>query len=118
MAIWAGMFGGLPFLFGVRFARSEDGAILFLCGQVLVWTAALLVTLLAQQTVWRALEPFLSQDIVLMLFGGSFLLTGVTVMSLLTRADRRVGLLTGGICEIVGAAVLGSGLWRLLKSTR
>jgi hypothetical protein len=116
--IWAVMFGGLPFLFGVEFARSEDGTILFLFGEVLVWTAAFLVTLLAQQLVRRALEPFLNQDILLMLFGGGFLLTGVTMMSLLTRVDRRVGLLTGGIFGFLGAAILGFGLWRLLKSTR
>jgi hypothetical protein len=36
--IWATIFGGLPFLFGVQFARSADGTILFLLGEVLVWT--------------------------------------------------------------------------------
>jgi hypothetical protein len=118
LMVWAAMFGGLPFLFGVQFARSEDGTILFLFGEVVVWTAAFLVTLLAHQAVRRALEPFLNQDILLMLLGGGFLLTGVTVMSFLTRLDRLVRLLTGGISGIVGAAIVGFGLWRRLKSTR
>lgn len=118
MTVWAVMFGGLPFLFGVQFARTEDGSVLFLFGEMLVWTAAFLVTLLAQQAIRRALEPFLNQDILLMLFGGGFLLTGVTVMSLLTGVDRRMGFLTGSIFGLVGAAILGFGLWRLLKSTR
>jgi hypothetical protein len=118
MTVWAVMFGGLPFLFGVQFARTEDGSVLFLFGEMLVWTAAFLVTLLAQQAIRTALEPFLNQDILLMLFGGGFLLTGVTVMSLLTGVDRRMGFLTGSIFGLVGAAILGFGLWRLLKSTR
>jgi hypothetical protein len=118
ITIWAVMFGGIPFLFGVQFARSEGGTVLFLFGEVLVWMAAFLVTLLAQQAIRRALEPFLSLEILLMLFGGGFLLTGVTVMSFVTRVDRRVGLLTGGIFALVGAAIFGFGLWQLLNSTR
>jgi hypothetical protein len=118
MTVWALMFGGMPFLFGVQLATSEGGTILFLLGEVLIWTAAFLVTLLAQQAVRRALDPFLNLETLLMLFGGGFLLIGVTLMTWLTRVDRHVGLLTGGILGFVGAAILGFGLWRLLKSTR
>jgi hypothetical protein len=116
--IWATMFGGLPFLFGIQFASSEDGTILFLVGEVVVWTAALVTTLLAKQAIRKALGPFMSQEILLMLFGGSFLLTGVALMSFLTREDRIDRLLTGGIFALVGAAVFGFGLWRLLKATQ
>jgi drug/metabolite transporter superfamily protein YnfA len=112
------MFGGLPFLFGIQFATSEDGSILFLLGEIAVWTGAFLITLLAQQALRRVLEPFLNQEVLLILFGGSFLLTGVAVMSFLTRVDRTAGLLTGGILALVGAAIFGFGLRRLLKSTR
>jgi hypothetical protein len=116
--VWAVMFGGIPFLFGIQFARGEDGTILFLLGEVLVWTTAFLVSLLAPQAIRRALEPFLSTEILLMLFGGAFLLAGVTVMSFLTRTDRTVGLLTGGVFALVGAAIFAFGLWQLFKSTR
>jgi hypothetical protein len=118
LTVWAVMFGGLPFLFGVQFARSEEGTALFVWGETFVWTAAFLVTLLAQQPLRRALEAFLSQDILLMLFGGGFLLAGVSVMSFLTPVDRRAGLLTGGIFAVLGAGIFGFSLWRLLKSTR
>jgi hypothetical protein len=115
--IWATMFGGLPFLFGIQFATGESGSILFLVGEVSVWTAAFLVTLLAQQAMRRALEPFLRQEFLLILFGGSFVLTGATLITFWSRVDRHVGLLTGGIFALVGTAILGFGLWRLLKST-
>ena len=118
LLIWATMFGGLPFLFGVQFARGEDGTIFFLLGQALVWTVSFVTALTAQRAIRRALEPFLREEVLVMLFGGAFLVTGVTLMSLLTRADRSAGLLAGGILALVGAAVLGFGVWRLLKSTR
>ena len=118
LLIWATMFGGIPFLFGVQFARGEDGTILFLVGQALVWAVSFVTALTAQRAIRRALEPFLREEVLVMLFGGAFLVTGVTLMSLLTRADRLAGLLAGGILALVGAAVLGFGVWRLLKSTR
>jgi hypothetical protein len=116
--IWAAMFGGIPFLFGIQFARAETGTALFLVGELLIWTAAFLVTLLARQSLRRALEPFANQEFLLILFGGSFLLTGVILMNFLTEAERQVGLLTGGILALLGAAILVLGLWRLFKSTR
>jgi hypothetical protein len=115
--VWAVMFGGLPFLFGVQFAGSEDGTILFLIGEILVWTTTFLVALLAQQAVRSILEPFLTTELLIILFGGSFLVAGVAVASLLTQEDREVGLLIGGVFAVVGAGTLGFGLWRLLKST-
>ena len=118
LLIWATMFGGLPFLFGVQFARREDGTLFFLLGQAMVWTATFVVALVAHQGILGILERFLTEEILLMLFGGAFLVTGVTLLSLLTGLDRYAGSLVGGSLALVGAAILGFGVWRLLKATR
>jgi len=118
LLIWATMFGGFPFLFGVQFARGEDGTLVFLLAQVSVWTVAFVVAMVAQQAILGILEPFLTAEILMMLLGGAFLVIGVTLLSLLNRADGVVGLLVGGSLALVGAAILGFGVWRLLKATR
>jgi hypothetical protein len=118
LLIWATMFGGFPLLFGVQFARGEDGTLFFLLGQAVVWTVAFVVATVAHQAILGILEPFLTEEILMMLLGGAFLVIGVTLLSLLTRRDGLAGLLVGGSLALVGAAILGFGVWRLLKETR
>jgi hypothetical protein len=118
LTIWAAMFGCLPFGFGIGFAGAETGTPLLLLGEILVWTSAFLVALLAKQALKRFLEPFLHQETLLMLFGGGFMTAGVSVASLVREEEGFSGLLIGGIFMLVGGAIFAYGLWRLFRSTR
>ena len=118
LIIWALMFGCLPFAFGAGFAATETGTPLVLIGQALVWASVFLVTLLARDIVKQILEPFLHQEMLLMLFGGVFLVVGVTVAAWLVKEQEPAGFLMGAPFALVGAAIFGFGLWKLLRSTR
>jgi hypothetical protein len=117
LAVWAVMFGCFPFGFGISFAGAETGPPLLLIGEVLVWAAAFLTTLLVREALGQFLEPFLYPETLLMLFGGGFVVAGVGMASLMTK-EGSGGLLVGGVVILAGAAVFGYGLWRLFKSTR
>jgi len=118
LMVWATMFGCLPFGVGIGLASAEDGTPLLLLGEVLVWTSVFLAALLASGPIKRFLESFLHQEMLLMLFGGVFLVVGVSVASLVAREEGLSAVLAGGISTLVGGAVFGYGLWRLLRSTR
>jgi len=118
LVVWGAMFGCLPFAFGISLMSQERGMRLLLLGQILVWTSAFLGVLLAQKALRKALEPFLHQETLLMLFGGVFVVVGVGVVSFMVREGELGGLLAGGFSTLIGAAVFGYGLWRLLRSTR
>lgn len=118
LMVWAGLFGCLPFGFGVSFAVAEEGTPLLLLGEVVLWTSVFLVTLLAKQALREALEPFLHPETQLMLFGGGFVVAGVAVAALTTEEAGWQGLWVGGIVVVVGVAIVAYGLWRLFRSTR
>jgi len=118
LTVWATMFGCIPFGFGAGLVGSGGRVPFVLIGQVLVWTSTFLVTLLAPQALRQALEPFLHEETLLMLFGGGFLVGGLAVASLVTGEEGPNGLLLGGSFAMVGAVIFGYGLWKLFRSTR
>jgi hypothetical protein len=116
--IWAAMFGGIPFIFGIEFASSEDGTPLLVLAQIAVWGCTFLSMLLAEQILRDALQSLLHQEMVLMLFGSLFLLVGLAMIAF-THGEGKLGsLLTGGIFALVGGVIFALGLSRLLTSTR
>ena len=118
LVVWATMFGCLPFGFGVSFANAETGTPFLLLGEVLVWAGTFLVMLLAKDRIRQMVAPFLQQEMLLMLFGGVFIAAGAGVASALIKEDLLGALLGGAIPTLLGGAVFGYGLWRLLRSTR
>lgn len=116
LTVWAAMFGCLPFGFGIGLASRENGTPLLLVGEAVVWTGAFLSSLLASQQLKRFLEPFLTQDVAVIVFGGGFLVGGVMTAALVAR-DSDAGWAVGGLFGIVGAAMVAHGLWRLFRST-
>ncbi len=117
-AVWAAVFGGVPFAFGVGISTGEHGAPWFVFAQVALWASIFLVVLLAEQAVRSALQPFRDEGISLMLFGSVFLLTGLAVTAFVRGDDGLGSLLSGGLLALVGAAILAAGLWRVLHATR
>ncbi len=118
LVVWAAMFGCLPLAFGIGFAGQEGGTPLFLFGEVLVWLTTFLMVLLAEEALKDVFEPFRHQETLLMLLGGVFVVTGVSVVSAMIVEEELGGMLAGGIFTLLGGTVFGVGLWRLLKSTR
>jgi len=116
--IWAAMFGGIPFIFGIGFASSDSGTVLFVLAQVVVWGGTFLAVLLAEDVLRETLRSFLHQEMVLMLFGSPFLLAGLGMIAF-ARGEGQLGTrLTGGIFVLVGGVTFLLGLLRLLKATR
>jgi hypothetical protein len=115
--IWAAMFGGIPFIFGIGFA-SDSGTPLFVLAQVAVWGGTFLAVLLAEDVLKETLQSFLHQEMALMLVGSPFLLGGLS-MIVFARGEEQLGTrLTGGISMLVGGVIFTLGLLRLLKATR
>jgi tryptophan-rich sensory protein len=117
MIVWAVLFGCVPFGFGIGFAGAEGGTPLVLLVEILVWSSTFLVALLAQQVLRQVLEPFMHEEMLLMLFGGGFLVAGLAMATLIGEEDGFSAPLMGGIFALLGTAVFGYGLWRLLQST-
>jgi hypothetical protein len=116
--IWAAVFGGVPFVFGIAFASTESGTPLFVLAQSAVWASTFLTVLLAEQIVKRTLQSFLHQEMSLMLFGSPFLLVGLAMIAFTRGEGRLGGVLAGGGFALVGGAIFGLGLRRLLRTTR
>lgn len=116
LMVWASVFGCFPFGFGVVFLASDKGSPFFLIGQLVVWVATFLLALLAREPLMELLAPFAQPEILLMLFGGGFIVAGVLVVSLLLEVGELRGLLAGGIPILTGGALLGSGLWQVFRS--
>jgi hypothetical protein len=116
--IWAAVFGGIPFVFGVGFASSDSGTPLFVLAQVAVWGGTFLAVLLAEDVLKETLQSFFHREMALMLVGSSFLLGGLSMVAF-ARGEGQLGTrLTGGISMLVGGIIFTLGLLRLLKATR
>ena len=111
--IWGGLFGGMPFVFGIQ--EFQQGAPYFLLIQFVVFIAAILVVAFIPNAL---LETLRSPNIFSSAIGGIFsLLGGVMLFThlfpLKTLQDKLLG---GGIFIVMGGAVFLIGLWRLIKS--
>lgn len=116
--IWAAMFGGIPFIFGIGFASSDSGTPLFVLAQVAVWGGTFLAVLLAGDILKETLQSFLHQEMALMLVGSPFLLVGLAIIAFAPGEGRLGTRLTGGIFVLVGGITFLLGLSKLLKATR
>jgi hypothetical protein len=116
--IWAAMFGGIPFIFGLEFARSDSGTPLFVLAQIVVWGSTFLAVLLAEDILKETIQSFLNREMILMLFGSPFLLAGLAMIAF-ARGEGELGTrLTGGIFVLIGGVTFLLGLSRLLRATR
>jgi hypothetical protein len=115
--VWGALFGCMPFAFGLQMATGqEDGTPLLLLGQVIIWAAAFLVALLAWDEILDWLRPFLHPDVLLVAFGGLFMLIGAGVGSFSARDDLMLAVLFGGIFMLVGGVFFVIGVSKLLKT--
>lgn len=117
-AVWATLFGGIPFVFGVVFATSEGGTWWLIPTQVVVWVGTFLAVVLAEETLRSLMEPLTHPDIALMLFGGVFLVSGIAVLAFASGGSRLGSLCAGGALFLVGSGMFGIGLWQMLRATR
>ncbi len=115
--VWAALFGGIPFALGVVVASGESGYGWLIPLQVVIWVGTFLAVVLAGDVVRAAVEPLTHSDILMMLFGGGFLLTGVAVLAF-APAPRRGDVAAAGSIFLVGGTIFGIGLWRVWRSTR
>ena len=117
-AVWAALFGGIPFTFGVRLATSERGYGWLIPLQVAVWGGTFLTVLLAHGELQATLEPLRDPDMLMMLFGGGFLLVGLALLALSPGESRLGTVCAGGSLFLIGGTVFGIGLWQMLRTTR
>lgn len=115
LMVWASVFGCLPFGFGIVFLASGTGSPFFLIGQLVVWVATFLLALLAREPLMELLTPLVYPEILRMLFGGGFIVAGVSVVSLLLEVEALRALLAGGILVLTGGALFGSALWQVFR---
>jgi hypothetical protein len=117
--VWGGMFGCMPFAFGLGLAADKEGGTPFvLLGEALIWGSVFLIALLAWDEVLDWLRPFLHLDIFLIAFGGIFMMVGAGVGSFTIQDDMLFGLLFGGIFVLVGGSIFAAGLLNLLRAMR
>lgn len=117
--LWGTMFGCMPFAFGLGLAADKEGGTPFvLLGEALVWGSAFLIALLAWDEILDWLRPFLHPDILLIAFGGIFMLVGMGAGSLIVQDDPQSGLLSGGIFVLAGGVIFAMGVRHLLKQIR
>ena len=116
--VWGAMFGCLPFGLSLEFATEEGGTPFVLLGEALIWGSVFLVALLAWDAILDWLRPFLHSDLLLMAFGGSFMVLGTWVGGSMAGDDQLFGLLFGGIFTLVGGVILAIGVWNYIKAKR
>jgi hypothetical protein len=116
--IWAAIFGGVPFIFGIGFAGSDSGTPLFVLAQAAVSGGTFLAVLLAEDILKETLQSIFHQEMVLMLVGSPFLLAGLAMIAFAGGEGQLGTRLTGGIFVLVGGVTFVLGLLRLLKATR
>ncbi len=120
--VWAALFGGIPFLVGVAFATSTRpgfarwGALWLIPVQIAVWVATFLTVLYAEQTLKSIAETLAHPDLLLMIFGGGLLVTGLAVLVLGSGEERFSRVVGGGASLLSGLAIFSVTLWRLLRS--
>jgi hypothetical protein len=105
--IWGGMFGCMPLAFGL-----QEG------GWMVVAQSAVLVTAFAVPFFWRdRLRELASQQFIIMLvFGGVFLVAGLVAGgAMLREGEWLVALLFGGIFSLVGGGIFFGGLKQLFS---
>ena len=116
--VWGAFFGCVPFTFGVQLATKESGTPLVLLGEAAVWGSAFLIALLAGNRIAGWLRSFFNADLVMVAFGGLFMLVGVGAGLLAVQSEPLGGLLAGGLFTLVGGVFFVIGLLNLLKETR
>jgi len=116
--VWGAMFGCMPFGLGLELATEEGGTPLVLLGEALIWGSVFLVALLAWAAAldWR--RPLLHRDMWRRLVGGSFMVVGTWVGSLMAKDGQMFGLLLGGIFALVGGVIFAVGVWSYIKTKR
>ena len=121
--VWAALFGGIPFLVGVAFATNARlgfarwGALWLIPVQMTVWITIFLSVLYAEKTLKSLAETLAHQDLLLMIFGGGLFVTGLAVLAFGGREEGFGPILGGGASFLVGLAIFGITLWRLLRTT-
>jgi len=115
--VWAAMFGGIPFAFGIGFASSDSGTPLFVLAQVALWGGTFLAVLLAEDILRETLQSLFHQEMALLLLGSPFLLAGLAMVALARGKGQFGTRLTGGAFALVGGVIFLLGLLRLLKAT-
>lgn len=105
LLVWGGMFGCMPLTFGLQ----EEP-------RLLIAQLAVLLTAFAVPYFWRdrLRELASEQYIVMLVFGGIFLLAGLIAGSFMIReGEWLVALLFGGIFSLVGGGIFFGGLKQL-----
>lgn len=116
--IWAAVFGGAPFMFGIEFASSDSGTPLFVLGQVAVSGGTFLAVLFAKDILRETLQSFLHEEMVLMFVGSAFLLAGLAMIAFGRGEGQLRTWFAGGISVLIGGVSFVLGLLNLLKATR